>query len=87
MWNVWWTKWHWSRFSPTTSVSPTNYHSTDCSTLIVYHPGAGKIGQLVTDEPNVLSLTPPQQTKAVTLLTFIFLVTSFNIGQDTDYPA
>jgi hypothetical protein len=28
------------RFSPSTSVSPANSHSTDCSTFIViYHPG------------------------------------------------
>jgi hypothetical protein len=27
------------RFSPSTSVSSTNSHSTDCSTLIIYHPG------------------------------------------------
>jgi hypothetical protein len=39
MWDLWWTKWHWGRFSPNTSVSPANFHSTDCSTLIVYHPG------------------------------------------------
>jgi hypothetical protein len=25
---------HWGRFSPGTSVSPANSHSTDCSTLI-----------------------------------------------------
>jgi hypothetical protein len=33
MWDFWWTKWHWGRFSPKTS------HSTDCYTLINYHPG------------------------------------------------
>jgi hypothetical protein len=28
------------RFSPSTSVSPANSHSTDCSTIIIiYHPG------------------------------------------------
>jgi hypothetical protein len=27
------------RFSPNTSFSPVNSHSTDCSTLIIYHPG------------------------------------------------
>jgi hypothetical protein len=32
-------KWHWGRFSPSTSVSPANSHSTDCSTSIIYHPG------------------------------------------------
>jgi hypothetical protein len=32
------------RFSPSTSVSPANSHSTDCSTLIIYHnrPGIGR---------------------------------------------
>jgi hypothetical protein len=31
MWDLWWTKWHWGRFSPSTSAS----HSTDCSTFII----------------------------------------------------
>jgi hypothetical protein len=34
MWDLWWTKWHWSRFYNSTSVSPTNSHSTDCFILI-----------------------------------------------------
>jgi hypothetical protein len=40
-WHLWWTKWHWGRFSPSTSVSPANSHSTNCSTLIIiiYHLG------------------------------------------------
>jgi hypothetical protein len=38
MWYLLWTKWRWSKFSPSTSVSPANSHSTDCSTLIIYHP-------------------------------------------------
>jgi hypothetical protein len=33
MWDLWWTKWHWGRFSPSASVSPTNSPSTDCSIL------------------------------------------------------
>jgi hypothetical protein len=37
MWNLWWTKWNWGRFSPSTSVSPANPHSTKCSTFI-NHP-------------------------------------------------
>jgi hypothetical protein len=32
---VWWTKWHWGRFSPSTSVSPANSHSTDFPTIII----------------------------------------------------
>jgi hypothetical protein len=27
MWDLWWTKWHWDRFSLSTSVSPANSHS------------------------------------------------------------
>jgi hypothetical protein len=36
--DLWWTKWHWDRFPPSTSVSFANSQSTLCSTLI-YHPG------------------------------------------------
>jgi hypothetical protein len=33
-------KWRWGRFSPSTSVSPANLHSTNCSTTtIIYHLG------------------------------------------------
>jgi hypothetical protein len=43
MWDLWWTKWHWGRFSPSTSVSPANSYFTDCATfiiiIIIYHPG------------------------------------------------
>jgi hypothetical protein len=28
-WGLWWTKWRWGRFSPSTSVSPANIHSTE----------------------------------------------------------
>jgi hypothetical protein len=35
MWGLWWTKWHWGRFSPNTSVSPASFHPTDCSTFII----------------------------------------------------
>jgi hypothetical protein len=49
---LWWTKWHWGRFSPSTSVSPANSHSTDCSTLIIYNLGLVTIDQLVADVPS-----------------------------------
>jgi hypothetical protein len=40
MWDLWWTKWRWGRFSPSTSVSPANLYSTNFSTItITYHPG------------------------------------------------
>jgi hypothetical protein len=34
MWGLWWTKRHWGRFSPSTSVSPAN-HSTNFSSIII----------------------------------------------------
>jgi hypothetical protein len=34
-WDFWWTKWCWSRFSPSTSVSPANLHSTKFSIIII----------------------------------------------------
>jgi hypothetical protein len=34
MWDLWWTKRHWSRFSPSSSVSPANY-STNFSIIII----------------------------------------------------
>jgi hypothetical protein len=44
MWGLWRTKLHWGRFSPSTSVSPANSHSTDCFTrIIVYRPGGLRI--------------------------------------------
>jgi hypothetical protein len=40
MWDLWWTNWLWGRFSPSTSVSLANLHSTNFSTInITYHPG------------------------------------------------
>jgi hypothetical protein len=34
MWGLWWTKRHWGRLSPSTSVSPAN-HSTNFSIIII----------------------------------------------------
>jgi hypothetical protein len=40
MWDLWWTKWRWGRFSPSASVSSANLHSTNCSTItLIYHLG------------------------------------------------
>jgi hypothetical protein len=40
MWDLWWTKWRWGRFSPILSVSPVNLYSANFSTItITYHPG------------------------------------------------
>jgi hypothetical protein len=40
MWDLWWTKWRWGRFSPSTSVSLANLFSTNFSIItITYHMG------------------------------------------------
>jgi hypothetical protein len=63
MWDLWRTRWHWDRFSPSTSVSPANSHSTELHTHHHLSSGAGTIRHLVTDIPSGLSLTPPKETK------------------------
>jgi hypothetical protein len=35
IWELWWTKRHWGRFSPSTSVSLTNHHFTNSSIIII----------------------------------------------------
>jgi hypothetical protein len=35
MWGLWWTKRKWGRFSPSTSVSPANHHSTNFCIIII----------------------------------------------------
>jgi hypothetical protein len=43
MWDLWWTKWCWGRFSPSTSAFPANLHSTKFSIIIIiYHLGLVK---------------------------------------------
>jgi hypothetical protein len=39
MWDLWWTKRSRGRFSPNISVSPANLHSTNYSTITIYHMG------------------------------------------------
>jgi hypothetical protein len=41
MWDLWWTKWHWHGFSPSTSVFPYQFHSTGA-------PLHGKMKKLIT---------------------------------------
>jgi hypothetical protein len=58
MWELWWRKWNWGRFSPSTSVSPAKLHSTNCSTItIIYHQGWYN-RPIVAALPSGLSPTP-----------------------------
>jgi hypothetical protein len=60
---VWWTKWCWGRFSPSTSFSPANLHSTDCSTVTtIYHLGLYN-RPVVAAVPSGLSLIPLRRKK------------------------
>jgi hypothetical protein len=38
MWDLWWAKWHCGRFSPSPSVSPSNFHFIKCF-ILIYHSG------------------------------------------------
>jgi hypothetical protein len=62
-WDLWWTKWRWGRFSPSTSVSLANLHSTNCSTItLFYHLGLYKRPE-VAAVPGDVSPTPPKKKK------------------------
>jgi hypothetical protein len=76
MFNLWWTKRHWGRFSPNTSVFPA-CHPTDSSTLIItIIREAGTVGQMVVDMPSRLSLTQPQDKKLSDCRTKRFFLSS-----------
>jgi hypothetical protein len=57
MWDLWWTKCRWGRFSPSTSVSPANFHPTSCSTITVITWGWYN-RPIVAALPSGLSLSP-----------------------------
>jgi hypothetical protein len=63
MWDLWLTKWHWGRISSSTSVSPANPHSTNCSIIIDIFIRGWYNRPTVADVPSGLSLTPPRETK------------------------
>jgi hypothetical protein len=63
MWDLWWTKWRWGRFSPSTSVSPAQFSFHKLLHTHYHLPsGAGTKSQIVADVSTGLSLTPPQET-------------------------
>jgi hypothetical protein len=56
MWGLWWTKWHWGRFSKSTSISPVN-HSTNFSIIIITRGWYNR--PLVAAVPTGPNWTPP----------------------------
>jgi hypothetical protein len=67
MWGLWWTKRHWGRFSPSTSVSLSNHHSINFSIIIITR--AGTIGHWWQQcRVDLIGLHPPlYQLKKLTL--------------------
>jgi hypothetical protein len=55
MWGLWWTKRHWGRFPPSTSVSPANHSTNFCIIIITrgWHnrPISGRSGPNWTPPP------------------------------------
>jgi hypothetical protein len=63
MWDVWWTKWHWGMFSPSTSVSPANSYPNDCSTVItIYRLGMAQYAKQ-WPQYQVDSVSPHEEIK------------------------
>jgi hypothetical protein len=50
MWDLWWTKWRWGRFSPSTSVSLASLQSTKFSIITITRDRYNK--PVVTDVPS-----------------------------------
>jgi hypothetical protein len=61
MWDLWWTKWSWDRFSSNSSVSPANLHSTSCSTITIYHLDLAEWAS--SGGSKVDSVSPDQESK------------------------
>jgi hypothetical protein len=57
---LWWTKWHWGRFSPSTSVSPAKLQSTKFSILTITRGRYNRPEVAgVTSGPSLDSTLPP----------------------------
>jgi hypothetical protein len=68
MWDLWWTKWRWGRFSPSTSVFLANFYSINFSIItITYHLG---LVQLASSgrSTNRLRLTPLRIKKVIIII-------------------
>jgi hypothetical protein len=58
IWGLWWTKLHWGRFSPKTSVYPAN-HSTNFSIIIITRGGHNRpIGGRSAESTQLDSVSP-----------------------------
>jgi hypothetical protein len=62
MWDLWWTKRHWGRFSPSTSIPPADHHSTKFSIIIITRGWHNKPFVGRSAEWTQLDSTPPHYT-------------------------
>jgi hypothetical protein len=75
-----WTKWRWGRFSPSTSVSPANLHSTNCSTItLIYHLGLYNRPEVAV-VPGDVSPTPHKKKPSRKPAWSIFSFTKYGTG-------
>jgi hypothetical protein len=84
MWDLWWTKLHWGRFSPSTSAFPASHHSNKFSILIItqgryYRPIGGRRGvciQLHSPPPPLFELKKSKSRRRVEkcIKTFFYIL-------------
>jgi hypothetical protein len=88
MWSLWWTKWHWYRFSPSTSVSTASHHSTNFSIIIItrgwlYRPLGGR-----SAEWTQLDSTAPIPIKKIKALKYRITIMKISaVGDDVSLSA
>jgi hypothetical protein len=60
MWYLWWTKWQWGTFSPSSLVHTVTYniHAPHSSSSVIR---GWYIGQIAADVTSGLGLTPPRK--------------------------
>jgi hypothetical protein len=81
MWGLWWTKCHWGRFFPTTTVSPANSHSINFSIIIItrgWHNrsiGSRTIGLLVAAVPSGLNWIPAHYSNILNSISYFMHAT------------
>jgi hypothetical protein len=82
MWDLRWTKWRWGRFSPSTSVSPASFHSTNFFTItITYHL---RLVQKVSSGRSTKISTPLTKKKGTHLRSTLILYSHINIDRPWD---
>jgi hypothetical protein len=75
MWNLWWIKWHWSGFPPSTLVFPAN-SSANSSPFINHLITYSYIASVLTASLKTNQPTKKKTIKKLLILPTVFCVTS-----------